>query len=97
MDKPKDTHPRETTAGDDLEREPPFPVRGYVWLNLLFWAFCLVEVLVIRWWLKDIQGVIFFFALLAVGFTLVSIYDALYDRAAIRAEKKPSRSARTSS
>jgi len=84
MTGPKEKESHEPIQTDDSEREPSFPVRGYIMLNLFFWAFCLVEILLFRWWLKDIQGIIFFFGLLAVGFTLVSIYDAAYDRVATR-------------
>ena len=69
---------------DDEEREPLFPIKGYIFLNLFFWAFCAGEVLLIKWWLKDIRGVVFFFSLLAVGFTVVSIYDCIYDRLTAR-------------
>jgi hypothetical protein len=61
-------------------REQPFPLYGYVVLNLMFWAFCGIEILLVKWWLNDIKGVFFFFVLLALGFTAVSVYDFLYDR-----------------
>jgi hypothetical protein len=35
---------------------------------------------VVKWLIGDMTGLIFFFVVLAVGFTLVSIYDGLYDR-----------------
>jgi len=77
---------------NEFELEPVFPVRGYVLLNLIFWAFCALEIFVIRLWLKDVQGVIFFFALLALGFVIVSIYDAIYDRLRARARLQQIRS-----
>jgi len=79
----------EPLRSEDSEKEPLFPVRGYILLNILFWAFCIVEVLIIRWWLKDIQGIVFFFGLLAIGFTLVSIYDGVYDRMTARSRSNP--------
>lgn len=71
--------PEQLSAEDAL-----FPIRGYVYLNLILWGFCLIMILLIRWWLKDIQGVIFFFMLLAIGFALVSVYDAVFDRLELR-------------
>lgn len=68
----------------ELAEESLFPIKGYVLLNVFFWAFCAAEVLIIKWWLRDIQGVVFFFALLAIGFTVVSIYDCIYDRIVTR-------------
>jgi len=81
--------PLELMDGENQEQETMFPVRGYVILNLCFWAFCVVEILIVRWWLKDIQGVIFFFLLLAIGFTAVSVYDGLYDRMTLKRRNNP--------
>jgi hypothetical protein len=74
-------------AAADNDEDTLFPVKGYIFLNLLFWAFCAGEVLIIRWWLKDVQAVIFFFVLLAAGFTIVSIYDCVYHRLAARSRR----------
>lgn len=57
-----------------------FPLKGYVIINLIFWAYCLIQFLVVKWLIGDMTGLIFFFVVLAVGFTLVSMYDALYDQ-----------------
>ena len=81
-----ETHPTPET-GSEEPGEPLFPIQGYIWLNLFFWAFCAFEVLLVRWWFKDVRGVIFFFGLLAIGFTVVSIYDCLYDRLHAHREK----------
>ncbi len=75
-------------AADEIEVEPLFPVRGYVLLNVLFWGFCALEAVLIRLWLGDIQGVIFFFVLLSIGFTVVSVYDAIYDRMRLRTRER---------
>ena len=71
------------TSGVALEPVKPFPVGGYLILNAVFWAFCILEIIVVRIWLKDIQGVIFFFILLAIGFSAVSVYDWACDRLAV--------------
>jgi len=81
--------PEPAGSGED-QPEPLFPSQGYIWLNLLFWAFCVGEVLLIRWWLKDVTGVIFFFGILAVGFTVVSVYDCIHDRLRARRQKRKS-------
>ncbi len=62
------------------EQTGRFPFKGYVIINLIFWAYCLIQFLVVKWLIGDITGLIFFFVVLAVGFTLVSIYDGLYER-----------------
>lgn len=79
---------RKPTVEEEEEDEGLFPISGYIALNVFFWAFCVGEVLLIRWWLKEIRGVVFFFGLLAVGFTLVSIYDCIYDRLVARSHRK---------
>ncbi len=55
-------------------------VSGYIILNLIFWAYCAVQLLVLKWLLRDVAGLYVFFAILAVAFTVVSLYDFLYDR-----------------
>lgn len=62
------------------EQSQRFSFTGYVIINLIFWAYCLIQFLVVKWLIGDMTGLIFFFVVLAVGFTLVSIYDGLYDR-----------------
>lgn len=60
--------------------EKPLSVKNYIILNLIFWAYCAVQLLVLKWLLQDVAGLYFFFAVLAGAFTVVSIYDYLYDR-----------------
>jgi hypothetical protein len=64
---------------DDL-----FPFTGYLIINLIFWVYCVVQLLVTKWLLRETTGLYFFFAVLAIGFTLVSIYDYSYDRISLR-------------
>lgn len=66
--------------GDSSDR--PISLMTYVILNLIFWAYCAVQLLVLKWLLREIAGLYFFFAILAAAFTIVSIYDYLYDRLA---------------
>ncbi|MFH0794266.1 MAG: hypothetical protein V2A74_09580 [bacterium] len=62
----------------------PFPLKGYLVLNLAFWAYLVVQFFVLKHFLRDMEGLIFFFFLLGSGFTLVSIYDLAYDRLSAR-------------
>ncbi len=61
--------------------EQPFPVRGYVIINVLFYAF-LGLVFLVTWLIQrgEIAGLIPFLFGLAVIFTLVSVYDGVFDR-----------------
>ena len=60
--------------------EPRVSFMGYVILNLIFWAYCALQLLVLKWLLRDIAGLYIFFAILAIAFTIVSLYDFIYDR-----------------
>jgi len=82
-------------AGDPLEfadeqtANLPLPIKGYVALNLVVWAFCLAMLPFIKWWAPPpretswaLTGIGFLFVLIPVFFTIVSVFDAIYDRAA---------------
>lgn len=55
-------------------------VRHYVLLNIVFDAFCLLQLIIARIVIRDTRGMYFFFALLMIGFLLVSVFDFAYDR-----------------
>ena len=74
----------DSPTGESLQPEALFPLKGYIILNILFWAYCLIQLLVLTWLFRDVVGLIFFFIVLGVGFTLVSIYDYVYDRIAYK-------------
>ena len=57
-----------------------FGLGSYVLLNVIFDAFCLLQLLLVRNRLGEQRGLYFFFGLLMVAFLIVSIYDYLYDR-----------------
>jgi hypothetical protein len=65
-----------------------FTFKDYVYLNLMFWGFLLVVGVVVffttgaKW--DPVMGNVFTFLFLVfgLGFTGVSIFDAIYDRAA---------------
>lgn len=72
------------TQGSSFETESHFPLKGYLILNLIFWTYCILQLVVLSWLFKDVVGLIFFFVVLGVGFTLVSFYDYIYDRIAYK-------------
>lgn len=67
-----------TSSQQILDQKLPF--MGYVLLNLIFWAYCGVQLLVLQLMLRDVPGLFAFFIILAVAFTVVSMYDYVYDR-----------------
>jgi hypothetical protein len=57
-----------------------FPFKEYLKMNAIMWAFCLTIIL-LAYALTDAGEVIrFLFGFLAVGFTVVSLYDWLFDK-----------------
>ena len=73
-----------TTADDNTKAEALFPLKGYIILNLIFWAFCIIQMLALRWIFKDSICIYFFFTVLGAGFTIASFFDYFYDRIAAR-------------
>jgi len=62
------------------EENEVLPFKEYLKLNAIMWAFCIVVVL-LSYALTDAGEVIgFLFGFLAVGFSIVSIYDWLFDK-----------------
>jgi hypothetical protein len=75
---------KNNTGTETIKPEPLFPLKGYLILNLIFWAYCILQLAVLSWIFKDVVGLIFFFIVLGVGFSLVSAYDYIYDRIAYK-------------
>ncbi len=65
---------------DEPEDNELFPIKGYIILNLIFYAFCFFQVLIVHKAGGESEGLFFFFLTIALGFSVVSIFDALYDR-----------------
>ena len=63
-----------------------FPVKGYLLLNAVVWAFSALLVVLVKLFVRDIAGMVFFAVVLSIGFGVVSIFDALYDRLAAPSE-----------
>jgi len=75
--------PPEELQADTPAAEIPsrrFSFREYLLLNVIFDAFCLVQLVLVAVILRESRGLYFFFGLLMVGFALVSVFDGLYDR-----------------
>jgi hypothetical protein len=71
-------------AGTDL-----FSVKQYVLLNVVFDAFCILQLVLCRVFIRETRGLYFFFGLLMIGFLLVSVFDYVYDRLATRPVATP--------
>lgn len=68
-------------SGEEKKDETElFPIKGYIILNLIFYVFCFFQVLIVHKAGGESEGLFFFFLTIALGFTVVSIFDCLYDR-----------------
>lgn len=57
-----------------------FPFKEYLKLNGIMWAFCLIIILIAYAFTDAGEVIGFLFGFLGVGFSLVSIYDWLFDK-----------------
>jgi|GEM_PF-545620 len=90
MKKIKTAVPQEKEIKVPEAQDSLFSLKGYIILNVIFWGYCLLQVIILRWIYRDAMGIIFFFTVLATGFTVVSIYDYIYDRIALKHQNKES-------
>lgn len=57
-----------------------FTAFEYLVVNALFWVFCLVNLLVAKWFMGETTGLFFFFGVMALGFTAACVISYLHDR-----------------
>ncbi len=62
------------------ENSELFPLKGYIILNIIFYLFCALQLFIVKKAGGETEGLFFFFGVIAIGFTIVSIFDYLYDR-----------------
>jgi hypothetical protein len=73
--------PELTTAPVVLESDPErFSALEYLIVNAAFWLFCLVNLLVAKWFMGETTGLFFFFGVMALGFTVACVLSYLHDR-----------------
>lgn len=64
-----------------LEADPErFTALEYLVVNAAFWLFCLVNLLVAKWFMGEATGLFFFFGVMALGFTVACVLSYLHDR-----------------
>lgn len=72
--------PGQPSAPEAERRGFNLSVRQYILLNVIFDAFLVFQLLLVRVFIQQTRGLYFFFALLMLGFLVVSVFDYLYDR-----------------
>lgn len=68
----------------DQEDIKLFPLKGYFILNIVFYMFCLIHVFIVHKAGGQTRELIFFFSTIAAGFSIVSVFDFVYDRYALK-------------
>jgi hypothetical protein len=57
-----------------------FTLSAYIFMNVIFDVFCVLNLIFITQSLRENRGLYFFFGILMAGFFMVSVYDFLFDR-----------------
>ena len=57
-----------------------FTAFEYLVANAIFWVFCLLNLLVAKWYMGESTGLFFFFGVMAIGFTAACVLSYLHDR-----------------
>jgi hypothetical protein len=57
-----------------------FSALEYLVVNAVFWIFCVINLLVAKWFMGEATGLFFFFGIMATGFTAACIISYLHDR-----------------
>ncbi|PKO19806.1 hypothetical protein CVU37_02105 [candidate division BRC1 bacterium HGW-BRC1-1] len=70
----------ETAAMVDYRQGHRFGAAFYLTANLIFMAFCALQLMLVKAVIGETQGLYFFFGVLVIGFLLVSVFDYAYDR-----------------
>ncbi len=52
----------------------------YLMLNLVFFAFCIIQLIIVRLLLPDFAGLYFFFGFLMCAFSVASVFDFLCEK-----------------
>jgi hypothetical protein len=65
---------------NSIENGEKFPFMEYLKMNAIMWAFCLIIILLAYVFTDAGEVIRFLFGFLAVGFTVVSLYDWLFDK-----------------
>jgi hypothetical protein len=77
---PPRSTPRKESAPTEAD-ELRISLRDYILLNLFFDVFCVVQLVLVRLFIRETRGMYFFFILLMLGFLIVSVFDFFYERA----------------
>ncbi len=80
--------PETPVRAPEIEKAPlpvePDPERlsalEYLVVNAVFWLFCVINLLVARWFMGEATGLYFFFGVMALGFTFACLLSYLHDR-----------------
>jgi len=73
----RETSPAPIVLEPDPER---FTALEYLVVNAAFWLFCLVNLLVAKWFMGEATGLYFFFGVMALGFSVACLLSYLHDR-----------------
>jgi hypothetical protein len=94
MAKNKNKEVREQAQNNTADKGAEFSIRDYLIVNAVFWAFLLVVAVIVfisagGKWDPIMENVFtFIFLVFGCGFTLVSVFDYIYERVAKKNDNK---------
>ncbi len=56
------------------------PYTNIILANIIFWIFCIIQLMIIWIIVGEGAGLIYFFAFLCIAFSFVSVFDLIFDK-----------------
>jgi len=59
--------------------EKRFSFKDFIVVNGIFWVYCIIQIILIKIFVGELTGMVFFFGVLAIGFTLMYFINFFFD------------------
>ncbi len=56
-----------------------FSFKDFIIVNGIFWVYCAIQLVLIKIFVGELTGMVFFFGVLAIGFTVVYFFNFFFD------------------
>jgi len=61
------------------KEEKRFSFKDFIVVNGIFWVYCIIQIILIKIFVGELTGMVFFFGVLAIGFTLMYFINFFFD------------------
>jgi len=59
--------------------EKIFSFKDFIIVNGIFWLYCIIQIILIKIFVGELTGMVYFFGVLAIGFTLMYFFNFFFD------------------